>query len=637
VTPTIALTRALAAAAASAAAVATTVAPALADPHPTHTGVVSANPAANTQDVLDGQVNAFAQVGDTMIVGGSFSKVSDDGQVSDRQNIFAFSVSTGHLLADFTASADGEVSDLQLTDDDESVILVGGFGHVDGQPKTSRVAKIFVADGAVDPGFTSPRPNKLVRDIVAAGGHFYIAGSFDSLGGQARDYVAALNPDGSDSGAVDLEITGTNNGGATNVRSMDLSPAGNRLVIAGNFSAVDGQARGQVAVLGVGGSSTTLEPWSAPAFAKPCGRGWDTYMRDVAFSPDGSYFVVATTGGPRGRQPARLLCDTVTRWEVGAGADARPTWIDYTGGDTLTAVIVDDEAVYVGGHMRWLNNSFGQNDRQVGAVSRPGIAALDPLNGLPYSWNPGRTRGYGVSGFALTGTGLWIGSDTDRFGGEKHGRIAFCPIAGGATLPAYDTGAVPGDLAMLRANGKVKVMPFDGHAVGTQETLATTQRWDQARGAFIVDGTLYLGWADGTMTKRAFDGTTLGSSSRVGLHGGFRDIGHAQATFFDASTHRLYYTLRGDDALYSRYFQPQDALVGSWRYKAPESPKVDWSRVSQAFLVGDTLYFANSQTGNLRSIGWDSPTASTVGAPTNLLGPSIDGNDYRAHGLVALD
>jgi hypothetical protein len=123
----------------------------------------------------------------------------------------------------------------------------------------------------------------------------------------------------------------------------------------------------------------------------------------------------------------------------------------------------------------------------------------------------------------------------------------------------------------------------------------------------------------------------------VGLHGGFRDIGHAQATFFDASTHRLYYTLRGDDALYSRYFQPQDALVGSWRYKAPESPKVDWSRVSQAFLVGDTLYFANSQTGNLRSIGWDSPTASTVGAPTNLLGPSIDGNDYRAHGLVALD
>jgi hypothetical protein len=196
---------------------------------------------------------------------------------------------------------------------------------------------------------------------------------------------------------------------------------------------------------------------------------------------------------------------------------------------------------------------------------------------------------------------------------------------------------VPGDLAMLRANGNVKVMPFDGHTIGAQQTLATTQQWDRARGAFIVDGTLYLGWADGTMTKRAFDGTTLGPSSTVPLRGAFRDLGHVQATFFDASTHRLYYTLRGDDALYYRYFESQDALVGAWRYKAPTSPTVDWSRVSQAFLVGDTLYFANSQTGNLRSIGWDGATASAIGAPTSLLGPSIDGNDYRAHGLVALD
>jgi hypothetical protein len=631
------LTRALVAAVAFAAALGTSVAPAIADPHPTHTGIVSADPAAKTPDVLDGQVNAFAQAGDTMIVGGSFSKVSDDGQVYDRQNIFAFSVSTGHLLSDFTASADGEVTDLQLTDNDESVIVVGGFGHVDGKLKTSRVAKISVADGAVDPGFTSPRPNKLVRDIVAAGGHFYIAGSFDSIGGQPRDYVAALNPDGSDSGAVDLEITGTNNGGATNVRSIDISPSGTQLVIAGNFSAVDGQPRGQVAVVSIGGSSTALEPWSAPAFAKTCGPGWDTYMRDVAFSPDGSYFVVAATGGPRGRQPARLLCDTVTRWEVEDGADARPTWIDYTGGDTLTAVIVDDEAVYVGGHMRWLNNSYGQNSRQMGAVPRPGIAALDPLNGLPYSWNPGRKRGYGVSGFALTSTGLWIGSDTDRFGGEKHGRIAFCPIAGGTALPAYDTGAVPGEIAMLRDKGKVQVMQFDGHAVGTQQTVATTESWDQARGAFIVDGTLYIGWADGTMTKRSFDGTTLGQSSAVALQGGFRDVGRVQAAFFDASTHRLYYTLRGDNALYYRYFEPQGALVGAWRYQAPKSTTVDWSRVDQAFVVSDTLYFVNSQNGNLRSIGWSGSTASTVGAPTNLLGPSIDGNDYRAHGLVALD
>ena len=52
-------------------------------------------------------------------------------------------------------------------------------------------------------------------------------------------------------------------------------------------------------------------------------------------------------------------------------------------------------SIYIGGHQRYLNNSYGQNDRGTGRVSAgTGIAALDPLNGLPYSWNPGRERGY---------------------------------------------------------------------------------------------------------------------------------------------------------------------------------------------------------------------------------------------------
>lgn len=632
-----ALARGLVAAAAVIGTVAATTSPASADPHATHSGLVSADPASKTPDVLDGQVDAFVQVGDTMIVGGSFSAVDDGTGPSARDNLFAFSVSTGKVLPGFQASADGEVFDLQVTNNEQSVIAVGDFKHIDGEAKTSRVAKIAVSDGSVDHSFTSPRPNRLVRDIVSANGFYYIAGSFTSLGNQPRDYVAALNPNGSDSGAVNVPITGVNNGGVTNIRSMDVDPAGSRLVIAGNFSSVDGQPRGQLAVLDIAGSATTLDPWSTAAFAKTCGKHWDTYMRDVAFSPAGDFFVVATTGGPMGRQPARLLCDTISRWDLANGPDSRATWIDYTGGDTLTAAIVDDNAVYIGGHQRYLNNSYGENDQQKGAVGRAGIAALDPLNGLPYSWNPGRKRGYGVSAFALTDAGLWVGSDTDVFGGERHGRIAFCPIVGGTELPASDPGSVPGRLAMLRANGRVQVMTFNGQVVGAPQTVATSQQWDRVRGSFAVDGRLYLGWSNATMTVRTFDGTTLGPSQSVALHGAFGDLGRVQAMFFDASTHRIYYTLRGDDTLHYRYFEPQDGLVGTWRYSAPASAKVDWSRVSQAFLVDGTVYFAQSQTGNLRSVGWNSAAATTVGPLKNLLGPSIDGTDYRAHGLVALD
>lgn len=157
-------------------------------------------------------------------------------------------------------------------------------------------------------------------------------------------------------------------------------------------------------------------------------------MRDVDFAPDGSYFAVTSTGAFGGGSPVGTLCDTTTRWEtVGAGND--PTWADYTGGDTTYGVAVTGTAIYVGGHMRWENNSFQGDQAGPGAVPREGIAALDPVNGLPLSWNPGRTRGVGAQALYATPTGLWVGSDTKKFARQLRQRIAFLPLAGGRAVP----------------------------------------------------------------------------------------------------------------------------------------------------------------------------------------------------------
>ena len=59
---------------------------------------------------------------------------------------------------------------------------------------------------------------------------------------------------------------------------------------------------------------------------------------------------------------------------------------------------------------------------------REGIAALDPVSGLPLSWNPGRDRGVGAFALVATAQSLWIGSDTDRVGrSEYNGRSAMMP------------------------------------------------------------------------------------------------------------------------------------------------------------------------------------------------------------------
>ena len=133
-------------------------------------------------------------------------------------------------------------------------------------------------------------------------------------------------------------------------------------------------------------------------------------MRDVAYSPDGSYFVVVTTGAPY----AGTLCDTAARWETAAtGADLQPTWIDYTGGDTLLSVGISEQAVYVGGHIRWLNNSLRRRQRRR-RRGRPGqhrrprpgqrpAAVLEPgpaparRTASPRCWSPRQ--------------GVWLGTD----------------------------------------------------------------------------------------------------------------------------------------------------------------------------------------------------------------------------------
>ncbi|MDQ7909593.1 delta-60 repeat domain-containing protein [Phytohabitans sp. ZYX-F-186] len=383
--------------------------------------VVSADPVDWTPHVLDGTVHAIAVVGDTVVVGGTFSTLATTAGARYRQDyLFAFGATDGRLRR-FAPRLDGPVYSL-AAGPDGTVYVGGSFRTVNGAPQRG-LARLSVATGARDTGFAASIAWGDVRALAVSGRWLYAGGAFPAVNRVPRAGLARLD---AASGAVD---SGFDAGlaGADRVRVEDfaLAPGGGRLAVAGAFTQVAGQPRVQLALLDTSGPRAALVNWYTDGYRDVCDGTYDTYLRGVDFAPDGSYFVVVSTGNDHG--PTRL-CDAAARFDVAGTGRRNPTWVNHTGGNTLLSVAVTGTAVYVGGHQQWLDNPHGHKTAGPGAVSRPGIGAIDPRTGKALPWNPTRSRGVGVRAFLATPNGLWVGSDTDRLGNEYHGRIGMFPL-----------------------------------------------------------------------------------------------------------------------------------------------------------------------------------------------------------------
>ncbi len=222
------------------------------------------------------------------------------------------------------------------------------------------------------------------------------------------------------------------NSDSAQVFKFDISGDGQHLAAVGNFTGVDDQSRPRMFLLDLHDSGSTLSAWNYEPNAISCTSGRtvaQAYLQDVDFAPDSSWFAVAAFGymyqnGQRGLQ----LCDSVSRFETSNLDPQRPTWINYTGGDSLKSVAITDAAVYVQGHSRWLDNPYGKDSRAQGAVDRLGGGAVDPQTGAALPWNPVMPQQSGGYQILPTSKGVWFVTDGIRFGGRYHRGIRFTPL-----------------------------------------------------------------------------------------------------------------------------------------------------------------------------------------------------------------
>ena len=643
--------------------------------------VVSAVPAVYTPDINDGTTYAINQVGARVITGGTFTNESNHGStaVVAQPYLFAFDAATGVLDTGFRPVLNGVVNSIEPGPIADTVYVAGAFSTVNGV-KDKSIVLLSTITGAVVSPFKAPANNGVGNAIRYVGGRLIVGGTFTTVAGAVHDGLVSLNPI---TGALDpfmnIQLTGHHNyngSGASagiGAAAMDVSPNGSQLVVIGNFKNANGVVHDQIVLLDLTGSSAAVNTaWNTVDYSATCfSHAFDSYVRDVNWSPDGSYFVVVATGGSGTNiDGSRSLCDSAARWSASdTGANVQPSWVDYSGQDTFLSVAVTGTAIYVGGHERWVNNPNGYDHAGAGAVARPGLVALDPANGLPLSWNPGRNpRGAGAYAMFASTNGLYVGSDQDYFGDYRylHKKLGFFPLATGSAVASTATTNLPANVyaagpLSATANSSVDDLvyrPDSGTTIGAPATVANTViAWSSTRGAFMVGPTIFYGSTDGNFYKAAFDGKTAGTPVAIdpyddptwanvqtgsgqtyqGVKSGYyAEIPNVSGAFY--SDGRLYYSLLGQNTLFWRYFTPDSGVIGGTEYTVSGG---NFSNTAGEFLSGSTLYYASRSDGTLHTVAFTN--GGTNGAnpsvdasnDTVVSGPLVDGNDWRAHGLFA--
>ncbi|MEP7089827.1 MAG: PKD domain-containing protein [Nocardioidaceae bacterium] len=631
--------------------------------------IVSEEPARTTPNILDGTVYSITQVGNTIVVGGQFSQVENANSttVITRNNVFAFDATSGQVTP-FAPNPNSTVYKVQAAADGTSVYLGGQFTSVTSEGAATAVKYLYEADASTGTRIASFAPvltsagstvnfTPQVRDLEVTGTRLWVAGKFTKVNNATSVGLASINAiSGASDGFLTSTLSGLHNssvaGSVTDVLQISTNASNTKLVAVGNFTAVDGAARSQIAMFDISGASSTLSGWSTGLYASACSSKFDTYMSDVEFSPDGTFFVVSTTGAWGGTTSSNTGngCDVVARFETSAtGTAVAPTWAAYTGGDTTWTIEVTNNVIYAGGHMRWQNNpeANGTGDAAGrGSVARTGIAALDPVNGMAYSWNPTRSRGVGVQDMMATSQGLYVGSDTTLIGptdgNRYHARMALLPLAGGKTLPTVTATSLPADVYTVATGGSQLVRrTFTGGTVASSTNAPNgAVAWGSTVGAFMVNGILYTASSNGTLSRQTFDGTTYGAATTVATadqivpqsdwHG--TDVPALTSLFYSGG--RIYYTMSGtgNTGLYSRGFEVEDDIVGQLKYTTKVATgNVTYAGVRGAFVAGSKMYYADT-TGKLFSATW-SGTAPVGGTLTQVSGPGKDAQSWAARAM----
>jgi hypothetical protein len=348
-----------------------------------------------------GRVDDILRVGNVVFIAGNFVTAADhSGDVQPRTYLAAEDATTGELLP-FAPQLNGRAYFLAASPDRKTLYVGGAFTTVNGAPH-SRLVAFDIASGQVSAVLPNLALNSSVKAIAATGSDLYIGGGFTTVSGEAHSRLAKLSLSG---GQFALDSTWRASA-SDEVRDLIADPLSGRLIVAGWFKVLDGDASsphlGAVTL-----ASGSLATWASHP-------GYE--VLDIARCGTELY---AAMGGPGG---------TALAFDLATG---RQQWYYRTDGNVQAVATVGGYPVY-GMHGDYVAPQANVSMSEYGTskrISRHKVFMLSPA-GVLQSWAPPLTSTQGVLGvWALRGGGgtMYVGGDFTRVDGGDQARFAIFP------------------------------------------------------------------------------------------------------------------------------------------------------------------------------------------------------------------
>ena len=309
-------------------------------------------------------VQTIAIFDSTIYVGGNFLSFDE----IRRDRIVALDANTGTPTDWAPAIKGGFVQALALSQSGSTVYVGGNFDSIAGQSR-NYIAALDATTGS--PLVWNPEANNNVFSLSISGDTIYALGSFDTIGGQARNNVACLRLD---TGLA----TSWNPNPNDFVRSILITDS--VIYLGGDFDSIGGQNRNYIAALDpITGLS---EPWNPDVNAS---------VRALALVDTTLYVggIFTAVGGKTRFRIAAISTNsgTATDWDPELNG-----WV--------RSIAVSDSTVYAAGSFNFIGSSPG-------GEFRDRLVAIDVETGLPKVWDPDVSNG--INKLLLAGNTIYVG------------------------------------------------------------------------------------------------------------------------------------------------------------------------------------------------------------------------------------